>query len=52
MLSGGMVGQFHDSSQGNPTKLLKPQLALKGVGLDFFNFLVFRGQWSDGIPLF
>ena len=41
MLSGGMVGQFHDPSQGNPTKVLKPQLELKGAGLDFSLFLYF-----------
>ena len=52
MLSGGMVGQFHNPIQGNPTKVLKVQLALKGAGLEFFTFLVFWGQWSDGLPLF
>ena len=43
MLSGGMSGRFHKSSQGNPAKVVSPRLAPKISGLGFSTFPVFWG---------
>ena len=46
------MGRFHEPGQGNPKKVVNPQLASKGAGLGFTTFPLFWGQQSDRLPFF